>query len=67
MAIMWRFDLVTTSVPLTDLTSTCEHEVLVLGVCGREANMGHSILLLYGLVALPCLDIPQTDCFVMGS
>ena len=63
--IIGGFDLVTIGVPLLDSVTRDGYEVL--RVHWREDNLAHSIWLLNGLVALPSLDIPQTDYFITRS
>jgi hypothetical protein len=59
---MCRPNLVTINVPLLDNTTRCRYEVL--GVCGGEDNIGPLSLLFYDTMALPCLNVPQTNCLV---
>ena len=54
--IVGRGDLVTISIPLPDFTTRYGDDML--RICGGEANMGYSILLLYGTKAFPCLNVP---------
>ena len=75
LSVVWResnvgtiicgWDLVTSNIPLPDLATRDGDEVV--RVCGREADMLHSILLLYGTIALSCLNIPQIDSLLKGS
>ena len=59
LARKWRVDLVTIGIPLPDLVTRYGYEML--RVYGREPDMIHTSLLFDDVMALSCLDIPQTD------
>ena len=63
--IICRRNLVAISIPLPNFATRCGDEVG--RVYGREANVAHNILLLYSVMASPCLNVPQTNCVVPRS
>jgi hypothetical protein len=58
--IICGWDLLTIEIPLPNLLPRYGDNML--RVYGREANMPHNILLLYGTKTSPCLSVPQTYC-----
>ena len=58
-------DLIAINIPLSDFVTRYRDEVG--RVYGRKANMVHRILLPYSVMAFPCLNAPQMNCFISRS